>query len=173
MEFSRQEYWSGLPLATPGILPDLGFKSASLEPSASVGRFFIPLKLPFKRPQPLSVSGRESAFGHKSVCRPFPCLYPSCLPPKEKQTFVSPTGPLKNWLFFFNFLFYIGVRLTNNVMLVSGVYQSDSVIHIHVPILFSNSFLKLLQNIEQNSLLYSRSLLGIHFKYSTVYMLIP
>ena len=33
-------------------------------------------------------------------------------------------------------LFYIGVELINNVSLVSGVQQSDSVIHIHVSILF-------------------------------------
>ena len=29
MEFSRQEYWSGLPLPTPGDLPDPGIKPAS------------------------------------------------------------------------------------------------------------------------------------------------
>ena len=33
-------------------------------------------------------------------------------------------------IFFLNFLFYIGVQLINNVVLVSGVQQSDSVIHI-------------------------------------------
>ena len=26
MEFSRQEYWSGLPFPSPGDLPDLGIK---------------------------------------------------------------------------------------------------------------------------------------------------
>ena len=30
------------------------------------------------------------------------------------------------------FLLYIGVQLINNVVLVSGLQQSDSVIHIHV-----------------------------------------
>ena len=36
-------------------------------------------------------------------------------------------------LFLFkNFLFYIGVELINNVVVVSGVTQSDSVMHIHV-----------------------------------------
>jgi len=29
MEFSRQEYWSGLPLPSPGDLPDPGIKSGS------------------------------------------------------------------------------------------------------------------------------------------------
>ena len=30
MEFSRQEYWSGLPVPTPGDLPDSGIETASL-----------------------------------------------------------------------------------------------------------------------------------------------
>ena len=39
------------------------------------------------------------------------------------------------------------------MVLVSGVQQSDSVIHIHVSILFKNLFLfRLLQRIEQSSL---------------------
>ena len=29
MEFSRQEYWSGLPFPSPGDLPDPGIKSSS------------------------------------------------------------------------------------------------------------------------------------------------
>ena len=58
--------------------------------------------------------------------------------------------------FFFNFLFYIGVQLINNVVLVSGVQQSDSVIHIHVSILFQILFpFRLLHNIEQSSLCYT------------------
>ena len=36
---------------------------------------------------------------------------------------------------FFNFLFYSGIELINNVVLVSGIQQSDSIIHIHVSIL--------------------------------------
>ena len=28
---SRQEYWNGLPLSSPGDLPDLGIESASLD----------------------------------------------------------------------------------------------------------------------------------------------
>ena len=31
MEFSRQEYWSGLPFPTPGDLPDPGIESGSPE----------------------------------------------------------------------------------------------------------------------------------------------
>ena len=37
MEFSRQEYWSGLPFPPPGDLPHPGIKLAS---PALVGRFF-------------------------------------------------------------------------------------------------------------------------------------
>ena len=59
-------------------------------------------------------------------------------------------------LFFKKKLFYIGVQLINNVVLVSGVQQSDSVIHIHVSILFQILLpIRLLQNIEQSSLCYA------------------
>ena len=46
MEFSRQEYWSGLPCPPPGDLPDPGIKPVSL---ALAGGFFtigLPGKLP-------------------------------------------------------------------------------------------------------------------------------
>jgi len=37
MEFSRQEYWSGLPFPSPGILPNPGIQS---EAPALAGGFF-------------------------------------------------------------------------------------------------------------------------------------
>ena len=37
MEFSRQEYWDGLPFPTPGDFPDSGTEPAS---AALEGRFF-------------------------------------------------------------------------------------------------------------------------------------
>ena len=40
MEFSRQEYWSGLPFPSPGNLPNPGIKSASPISPALAGRFF-------------------------------------------------------------------------------------------------------------------------------------
>ena len=40
MEFSRQEYWSGLPFPPPGDLPSPGMEPASLVSPALVGRFF-------------------------------------------------------------------------------------------------------------------------------------
>ena len=49
MEFSRQEYWRGLPFPSPEDLPDPGIKPASSESPALTGRFFAsapPRKLP-------------------------------------------------------------------------------------------------------------------------------
>ena len=60
------------------------------------------------------------------------------------------------YFYFFNFLFYIGVQLINNVVLSSGVQQSDSIICIHESILFQILFpFRLLHNIEQSSLCYT------------------
>ena len=40
MGFSRQEYWSGLPFASPRDLPDAGIKPMSLASPALAGGFF-------------------------------------------------------------------------------------------------------------------------------------
>ena len=40
MEFSRQEYWSGLPFPTPGDLSNSGIEPVSLASPALAGRFF-------------------------------------------------------------------------------------------------------------------------------------
>ena len=40
MEFSRQEYWSGLPLPPPGDLPDPGIEPEPLLSPELAGRFF-------------------------------------------------------------------------------------------------------------------------------------
>ena len=40
MDFSRQEYWSGLPVPPPGDLPDPETAPTSLASPASVGGFF-------------------------------------------------------------------------------------------------------------------------------------
>ena len=54
--------------------------------------------------------------------------------------------------FFFLFFFFLE-WLINNVVSVLGVQQSDSVIHINIPILFFQVLFlfKLLQNIQQRS----------------------
>ena len=40
VEFSRQEYWCGVPFPPPGDLPDPGIKLASPMSLALAGRFF-------------------------------------------------------------------------------------------------------------------------------------
>ena len=40
MEFSRQEYYSGLPFPSPGDLPNPGNEPEFLEPPALAGGFF-------------------------------------------------------------------------------------------------------------------------------------
>ena len=40
IEFSRQEYWSGLPFPIPGNLPNPGIKPTSLASPVLAGRFF-------------------------------------------------------------------------------------------------------------------------------------
>ena len=40
MEFSREEYWSGLPFPSPGDLPDPGIKLVSPLSPAWADRFF-------------------------------------------------------------------------------------------------------------------------------------
>ena len=40
MEFSRQEYWSGLPFPSPGDIPNSGIERVFLACSALAGRFF-------------------------------------------------------------------------------------------------------------------------------------
>ena len=39
-EFSREEYWSGLPFPSPGDLPDLGIEPVSLMSPVLAGRLF-------------------------------------------------------------------------------------------------------------------------------------
>ena len=47
MEFSRQEYWSGLPFSFPGDLPDPGIKATSDE----LARGFFITEPPGKSPE--------------------------------------------------------------------------------------------------------------------------
>ena len=45
MGFSKQEYWSGLPLPTAGDLPDPGIETKSLVPPALADRFFTTVRM--------------------------------------------------------------------------------------------------------------------------------
>ena len=53
MEFSSQEYWSGLPFPTAD-LPDPGIEPASLVSPALVGRFFTTVS-PGKQPRDIGL----------------------------------------------------------------------------------------------------------------------
>ena len=82
----------------------------------------------------------------KMFLQVLPCI------PIELQDFIRTTGLQNHTLdlliwdsnvqsrFFFNFLFYTGVKSIYNVMLDSGVQQSDSVIYTHGPIFFKSFF---------------------------------
>ena len=48
MEFSRQEYWDGMPFSPPGDLPDPGIEPVVLKSPALAGGFFLPLTPPGK-----------------------------------------------------------------------------------------------------------------------------
>ena len=48
-QFSRQEYWSGLPFPTPGDLPNPGIEPVLFAPSALAGGFFT-TEPPWKPP---------------------------------------------------------------------------------------------------------------------------
>lgn len=78
-------------------------------------------------------------------------LFPfSLLQNIEQSSLCYTVGP--RWL---SILFYIGTELINKVVLVLGVQSSDSVIHIHISILF-HSF-----PIRKNSLLFKVDWLSV------------
>ena len=56
MGFSRQEYWSGLPVPPPGDLPDSGIEPASPAAPTLVDRFFTtePSGNPIHKPEGLA-----------------------------------------------------------------------------------------------------------------------
>ena len=66
MEFSRQEYWRGLPFPSPGNLPDLGVKSGS--PALQVD--YLPSKPPKKKKK------KEVAQLCPTLCDPTDCSLP-------------------------------------------------------------------------------------------------
>ena len=71
MGFSRQEYWSALPLLPPGDLPDPGIEPTS---PALVGGFFTaePLgKSRYKDVQPLKLSINQTELVSSQRCCPF------------------------------------------------------------------------------------------------------
>ena len=87
-EFSRQEYWSGLPFPTPGDLPDQGIKPKSLASPALAGRIFI--TAPSAKPS--EVYSSVQSLSRVRLCDPMNCSTPG-LPvhhhlPESTQTHV-------------------------------------------------------------------------------------
>ena len=60
LEFSRREYWNGLPFAPPGDLPEPGTEPASLMSPALAGRFFTTVPPGKPAPNPFPCLGIES-----------------------------------------------------------------------------------------------------------------
>ena len=78
MEFSRQEYWSGLPFPTPKYPPDSGIEPAS---SALAGGFFTPEPPGCGRSQRTDYSlrliiRRRVAKSRVTFCNPMDCSPP-------------------------------------------------------------------------------------------------
>ena len=86
MEFSRQEYWTGLPCPPPGDLPNPGMESKSLISPSSADRFFTTsatwearrtvqsflkkLKLPYDAAIPPLGIHPEKTTIQKDICTP-------------------------------------------------------------------------------------------------------
>ena len=82
---------------------------------------------------------------------------------------------ISTFIYLFIYFKFIEVYLTYNVMLASGVQQSESVIHTYISIIFQIIFLQRpLQSIGQISLCYTVGLCYLLiFVYNSVYMPIP
>ena len=69
VKFPRQEYWSGLPFPSPGDLPNLGIKPASLESPGSLllrhlGRMRAGRVTNLSPPQPPSTTRGKEEVSH-------------------------------------------------------------------------------------------------------------
>ena len=126
MEFSRQEYWRGLPFPTPGDLPHPGIEPGSLASSAMTGRFYIAVYLTFNKlehihsvlqPSPLS-SSRTLSSPQKE--NPYPLSSQSLLPPLF-QPLEAPNLFLPLWICLLGY--FIPVDLYN-VYLASFTYSA-------------------------------------------------
>ena len=62
VEFSRQEYWDGLPFPTPGDLTDSGIESSSPMSFKLAGRFFT--TAPPGKPQDPTCQGSTKLMSH-------------------------------------------------------------------------------------------------------------
>ena len=100
MEFSRQEYWSGLPYSPPGDLPDPGIEPASLKSPALVSVFFTTWRRKWQ-PTPIFLPGEFhgqrslvgcSPWGGKELDMTEQLILSLPLPPPENPTLNHPTS---------------------------------------------------------------------------------
>ena len=73
-EFSRLEYWSGLPFPSPGDLPDLGIEPGSLLSLALAGGFFTSSRLGSPYKVLSDVNKNSWNLGDQGTCDPAPRL---------------------------------------------------------------------------------------------------
>ena len=82
---------------------------------------------------------------------------------------------LGHWRWYFlKFLFYIGMDPINNVVIVPGGQQRDSAIYIHVFILLQTPppMQAAISHRAEFPVLYRRTSVATHFKYSSVYIVV-
>ena len=89
MEFSRQEYWSGLPFHTPGYLTDPGIELASLVSPALADGFFTT--------SPNSVSVQFSCSVIPTLCEPMDCSTPGLPVHHQLPEFTQIQCPSSQW----------------------------------------------------------------------------
>ena len=131
MEFSRQEYWSGLPCPSPGNLPDPGFKlrSPALQPDS----------LPGQQGLPKGSSGQCAHVHHKSTPR-FLC-HTSGITSHTNSLYLYPVSgsvmgglTLRQWL-------YLSVHIHSPINGHPSCLQSSATVHyaaldLFVPVSF-------------------------------------
>ena len=150
--FSRQEHWSGLPFPSPKHEIEKWKWSRSVVSDSLRPHGLQPTRLL----HPWDFPGKSTGVGcHCLLCQR--ALGISKLEianwqlrfTKDWQILsYSMVGQRMLFLEFKKFLFYIGTYLINHVVLVSGVQQRDSVIHIYLFILSKILFsYRLSQNI--------------------------
>ena len=131
-----------------------------------------------KREPLCTVSGNVTCYSHcgkqyggSSKKLKVELLYDSAILLLDKQPKNMKTGYQRDMCTpnFFKKINFIGVQLIYNVVLVSGVQQSNSLIHIHIFILFKILFsCRLSQNTEQSFLC---STVG-HYQLSILYIVL-
>ena len=120
MEFSRWEYWSGLPFPSPGYVPDPGFEPMSL-PSSCIGRKIL---------YQLSLQGKQSKWkltstwpcGVYSHFKGFHHIFQSCSVRFSKIYFMISVTNLMDHKYFI----YYMVRALIDIKLVCDYWNSTT-----------------------------------------------